>query len=100
MCSDVRRWPRTKQVWRQFEQLDLVMKRTQVDPVLAARRGVGTAIAQARKVCLGCVDQRRCRALLEHGEPDTIMAFCPNAGFFEQCRRRELRKIRNTIHDI
>jgi len=86
MSCDARRWPLTDQVWRQFGQFDLVMEGTQVDPVLAARKEAGAAIAQARNICLVCLHQKRCRSLLEHDEADAIMAFCPNADFFDQCR--------------
>ncbi|WP_162249050.1 hypothetical protein [Mesorhizobium sp. Root157] len=86
MSCDARRWPLTDQVWRQFGQFDLVMGGTRVDPVLAARKEAGAAIARARNICLVCLHQKRCRSLLEHDEADAIMAFCPNAGFFDQCR--------------
>jgi hypothetical protein len=89
MCSDSQRWPQTDRVWRQFDLFDLVMDRTQVDPIRAARRETGKAMAQARNVCLGCLWQKRCRALLEHGEADAVMGFCPNAGFFAQFRPHE-----------
>lgn len=94
MSYDARRWPLTDQVWRQFGQFDLVMERTRVEPVLAARNEVGKAIAQARNICLVCFQQERCRSLLEHDEADAIMAFCPNAGFFDQCRQRGFCKTR------
>ncbi len=99
MSCDARRWPLTDQVWRQFGQFDLVMERTGVDPVFAARKAGGTAIAQARTVCLVCLRQKQCRFLLEHDEADAIMAFCPNAGFFDSCRQREPCKIRNAKCD-
>ena len=86
MCSDVQRWPQTDRVWRQFDLLDLVMEHMQADPVAAVRAEEGKAIGRARDVCLVCPWQRRCRALLERGETDAIMAFCPNARFLEQCR--------------
>ena len=91
MCSDAQRWPQTDRVWRQFDLFDLVMERTQVDPVRAARKESGKAIAQARNTCLACLCQKRCRTLLEHDKPGAVMAFCPNARFFAQCRRNRKR---------
>lgn len=99
MSCDVRRWPLTDHVLRQFGQFDLVMERTRVDPILAAHNDAGAAIAQARNICLACLHQKRCRSLLEHDEADTIMAFCPNAGFFDQCRQRGPCKAPNTKHN-
>ncbi len=68
MCSDARHWPQTDRVWRQFGQLDLVMERTGVDPVFAARKARGMAVAQARNICLVCLYQKQCRSLLDHDE--------------------------------
>jgi len=99
MCCDARRWPLTDQVWRQFGQFDLVMERIRVDPVLAARKEGGAAIAQARNICLVCLRQKRCRSLLEDGDAAAIMAFCPNAGFFDQCRQHRLPKTRSMKRD-
>ena len=83
-------WPLTKRVWRQFEIFDLIMKRAQVDPVCAARKDTGLAIAEARNVCLACPVQERCQALLERkAEPDEVMAICPNASFFSSCRLKQ-----------
>ena len=90
MCSDARHWPQTDRVWRQFGQFDLVMERTRVDPTLAARKDGGTAVAQARDICLTCLHQKQCRSLLDQDDGGAIMSFCPNADFFDQCRRREL----------
>lgn len=89
MSLDVQRWPLTERVLRQFEVFDLVMERTQVDPVRAARKDSGKAIAEARKVCLACLSQERCRSLLARkANADEVMATCPNAGFFAQCRKQ------------
>ncbi|WP_286693510.1 hypothetical protein [Paracoccus sp. SCN 68-21] len=99
MSCDARRWPLTDQVWRQFGQFDLVMERTGVDPVFAARKARGTAIAQARNICLVCLHHKRCRSLLEEDEAHSIVAFSPNAGFFDQCRQHRLPKTRNMKRD-
>ena len=85
MCSDARHWLQMDRVWRQFGQFDLVMERTRVDPVFAARKDGGMAVAQARTTCLVCLYQKHCRSLLEY-DADAVMGFCPNADFFDQCR--------------
>jgi hypothetical protein len=88
MSPGVRRWPLTDRVLRQFEIFELVMERTRVDPVRATRMDAGNAIAQARKVCLACPFQERCRSLLaREAGPDELLATCPNAGFLARCRR-------------
>lgn len=92
MCSDARHWPQTDRVWRQFGQLDLVMERTRVDPVLAARKAGGMALATARNICLTCLHHKQCRSLLDHDDGDVILSFCPNADFFDRCRRRGLHR--------
>ncbi|MBN9037426.1 MAG: hypothetical protein J0H53_15255 [Rhizobiales bacterium] len=87
MCSDVQRWPQTERVWHQFERLDLVMERTGVDRLRAAREDRGKALAEARDRCLACLVERRCAFLLAGGDPAAIMAICPNAAFLRQCRK-------------
>ncbi len=81
-------WPQTERVWRQFAQLDLVLQRLEIDPVLAARKSGGRAMANARDICLACLFQRECSQRLERGDdPRAVLEFCPNAGFFRECRR-------------
>lgn len=83
-------WPQTDRVWRQFARLDLVLERLGVDPVDAARKSRGAAMAQARNVCLACILHRECGERLEDGaDARAILGFCPNAAFFRECRRRE-----------
>lgn len=94
MSCDARRWPLTDRVWRQFGQFDLVMERIRADPVLAARKEGGAAIARTRNICLVCLHHKRCRSLLESDQADAIAGFCPNAGFFKQCRQHRLRNSR------
>ncbi|MFC0208129.1 DUF6455 family protein [Chelativorans intermedius] len=82
------RWSQTHKVWRQFAQFDLMMKRTGVDPVAAARTSGGVEMAQARNVCLQCLEHRECRDWLANTQdlqppPD----FCPNALFFRRFRQ-------------
>ena len=88
MQSDERCWPQTDRVWRHFEQMDAVMRRLDVDVIAAARTGRGTALAQARNVCLSCQSYRRCRRWLDGTiAPAAPAAFCPNAAFFAaHCR--------------
>jgi len=86
--SDHERWPQTDRVLRQFVFMDLVMERAGVDPVLAARQSGGAALADARNICLNCSFQSQCRCWLERGGGlSGPSAFCPNAGFFTECRR-------------
>jgi hypothetical protein len=88
IMRSVERWPQTDRVWRQFAQLDVVLERLEIYPVHAARKSGGTAMANVRNVCLACVLQRECRQWLENGrDADAILDFCPNAGFFRECRR-------------
>ncbi len=89
MSADTRKWPQTDRVLRQFAQFDRVMDRIRVDPVLAVRMDGGAAVKQARDSCLACLRQQECRSLLYSDEASAIMTFCPNAGFLNQCRRRE-----------
>ncbi len=87
MQSGERRWPQSEKVWRQFALMDLVMERMGADPLAAARKRGGMALADARNTCLGCPFHRQCRDLLERGgdiaEP---AAFCPNADFLAEFR--------------
>ncbi|KQZ84814.1 hypothetical protein ASD64_20115 [Mesorhizobium sp. Root157] len=81
-------WPQTDRVWRQFALMDLVMERMDVDQVLAARKSGGTAMAAARATCLSCPLHRECRSRLAHNCASThLKQLCPNASFFEDCRR-------------
>lgn len=87
MQSGQRQWSQAERVWRQFEFMDLVMERIEVEPLVAARKCGGKAIADARNACLGCSFQRECRDWLERGSGLACLAeFCPNAGFFKECR--------------
>lgn len=86
MSSDARHWPQTQRVWRQFDQLDLVMQRIGASPVVAARKDGGEAMAKARNLCLCCLYQAKCRARLDDDAAKTIMEFCPNASFLDECR--------------
>lgn len=99
MSADTRKWPQTDRVWRQFAQFDRVMDRLQVDPGLAVRMDGGAAMKQARNICLACVCQQECRSILEGHAAGAVMAFCPNTGFFDQCRRRGVSRTRNTMCD-
>ena len=87
MGADTRKWPQTDRVLRQFAQFDRVMECLRVDAVFAVRMNRGAAMKQARDICLACLCQQECRSLLDSDEAAAIMAFCPNAGFFNQCRR-------------
>lgn len=82
----VERWPQTELVWRQFARLDIVLERLEIDPMVAARKSGGTAMATARNVCLACIHQRECSQRLQ-GEQQvfTILEFCPNAEFLNEC---------------
>lgn len=82
----VEHWPLTDRVWRQFARFDVVLDRLKIDPVLAARKSGGTAMAEARNVCLACIVQRECSQRL-HGEQEvfSILEFCPNAEFLKEC---------------
>jgi len=86
IMRSVERWPQTERVWRQFARLDIVLERLKIDPMLAARKSGGTAMATARNVCLACIHQRECSQRLQ-GEQQvfTILEFCPNAEFFKEC---------------
>lgn len=87
MRSGQRQWPQSERVWRQFELMDLVMERMEVDPLVAARKCGGAAMAGARNTCLGCSFQRECRDWLERGSDVVGVAeFCSNARFFKGCR--------------
>jgi hypothetical protein len=78
-------WPQTERVWRQFARLDIVLERLGIDPILAARKSGGTAMAKARDVCLACIFQRQCSEQLESQQACTILDFCPNAAFLKEC---------------
>lgn len=81
-------WPQTERVWRQFAQMDLVMERLDIDPVLAVRKSGGAAMAKARDTCLACFSHQRCRRWLEQdGDPRGVLEFCPNAVFLEELSR-------------
>lgn len=82
----VERWPQTELVWRQFARLDIVLERLEIDPMVAARKSGGTAMATARNVCLACIHQRECSQRLQ-GEQQvfSILEFCPNAEFLKEC---------------
>lgn len=90
MCDPFeQRWSQTQRVWQQFAQLDLMMERTGADPIVAARRSRGVAMAQARDACLRCPLHRECRNWLETTEGlQDPPEFCPNAPFFRECARR------------
>ncbi|MCZ8548330.1 DUF6455 family protein [Mesorhizobium qingshengii] len=88
MRSGQRNWSQSERVWRQFEFMDLVMEQIEVNPLVAARKCGGTAMAGARNVCLGCAFQHECRDWLERGGDLAGLAeFCSNAGFFMECKR-------------
>lgn len=82
----VEHWPLTDKVWRQFAQFDVVLERLEIDPMVAARKSGGTAMATARNVCLACIHQRECSQRLQ-GERQvfSILEFCPNAEFLKEC---------------
>jgi len=81
-------WPQTEMVWRQFARLDLALERLEIDPVLAARKSGGAAMANARDICRACLLQRECGRWLERpGDACAILEFCPNAAFFRECGR-------------
>jgi hypothetical protein len=86
VMRSVEHWPQTERVWRQFARLDIVLERLEIDPMLAARKSGGTAMAKARDVCLACIVQRECCQRLQ-GEQQvfTILEFCPNAEFLNEC---------------
>ncbi len=85
---DGQHWPLTSRVWRQFAQLDLVMRQLDVDVSRAARAGGGLELAMARNACLVCPSFRRCRRWREaSGSPAELAAFCPNAVFLLAHRR-------------
>jgi hypothetical protein len=86
IMRSVEHWPLTDKVWRQFAQFDVVLERLEIDPVLAARKSGGTAMAKARNVCLACIVQRECSQRLQ-GEQQvfSILEFCPNAEFLKEC---------------
>lgn len=85
--AEGRRWPQTDKVWRQFGQMDRVMRRLEIDQTIAARKDGGLALAQARDICRSCILDRRCQAWLDsNGNRNMLASFCPNAGFFEECR--------------
>ena len=85
-----RRWPRTDRVWRQFTQLDCVIKRMDIEPLIAARKRGGLALARARDACRGCISDEKCRAWLGQDDNRAALAdFCPNIGFFEECRQAD-----------
>lgn len=87
MRSDQRQWLQSERVWRQFALMELVMERMRVDPLVAARKCGGTAMADARNTCLGCSFHRECRDRLERcSDLAGFAEFCPNAGFFRECR--------------
>jgi hypothetical protein len=70
--------------------MDRVMERLDVDPILAARKSGGAAMANARAICRGCVLHRECRRLVEQdGDHARLAEFCPNAEFFYACERTE-----------
>jgi hypothetical protein len=90
MRSRQQSWPQTRQVWRQFTLMDRVMERLDVDPILAARKSGGAAMANARDICRGCVLHRECRRLVEQDSDRARLAeLCPNAEFFHACGRTE-----------
>lgn len=86
----VERWPQTELVWRQFARLDIVLERLEIDPMVAARKSGGIAMAKARDVCLACIHQRECSQRLQ-GEQQvfTILEFCPNAEFLKECTQSD-----------
>ncbi|WP_269750960.1 DUF6455 family protein [Mesorhizobium comanense] len=86
MESRQRQWSQVERVWRQFELMDLVMARVEVDPLVAARKCRGKAMANARKACLGCAFHRECCDWLERDSDLARFAeFCSNVGFFKEC---------------
>ncbi|WP_281406006.1 DUF6455 family protein [Mesorhizobium sp. B1-1-6] len=85
MQSGQRQWSQVDRVWRQFELMDLVMARIEVDPLVAARKCRGNAMANARNACLGCAFQRECGDWLERDSDLAGLAeFCANVGFFRE----------------
>jgi hypothetical protein len=85
IMRSIEHWPQTERVWRQFARLDIVLERLEIDPVLAARKSGGTAMAKARDVCLACIVQRQCSQRLEGEQASAILEFCPNAEFLKDC---------------
>lgn len=86
MRSHPKNWSQSEIVWRQFALMDLVMERVGADPLVAARKRGGSALADARKTCLACPVHRQCRDWLERGGDLARHAeLCPNAGFFREC---------------
>jgi hypothetical protein len=76
-----------ERVERQSRRLDEMMERLEVNPVRAARRRGGLALAQARSRCLTCTSKHLCRFWLDQaGATPETPEFCPNAVFLESCR--------------
>ena len=78
--------PMLERIFRQAELMDAVMERLGVDPSTAARLDRGMAWYEARTKCIGCCEERQCRAWLERpgplpGPPPS----CPNGDFFRRC---------------
>ena len=80
-------WPMFERVERQSRRLDEMMERLEINPVIAARRAGGLALAQARSRCLMCTQAHLCRFWLDQAG-STVRApdFCPNAAFLESCQ--------------
>lgn len=85
MSSHAHFWPQTRRIWRQFAQMDLMMARMGVDPLLAIRESSGSSMAQARDICLNCKLQRECLSWLDQpNDPAHDTGFCPNEEFFRR----------------
>ena len=80
-------WPMFERVERQSRRLEEMIERLEINPAIAARRGGGFALAQARSRCLMCTQPHLCRFWLDQAGPSGHAPdFCANAAFLESCR--------------
>jgi hypothetical protein len=88
MSQATPQWPMVRQVYRRQELMDSMMRTAAVDVVAAVRQG--QAFLEARSKCRVCPFEQECRewlATCRAGERSP--EFCPNAPFFDVCRRRQ-----------
>jgi len=83
-------WSQFHQVQRQYQHLDCMMEQLGISPLAAARLECGARLQAARGACAGCRDENKCRRWLDAAIVlEAPPVFCPNAGFFADCRRHE-----------
>jgi len=84
-------WPMFREVLRRQELTDDMMERSGVDVLDLIRKDRGASLVEARTKCRLCSCVKICRewVLAANGELSPPPDFCPNAGIFRTCLKKQ-----------